>query len=486
MAKKNNDFFNEVAKADTVLGMQKILKKIANPDEIISKNKNGYDLLRKLENDTQVSTCIESRNAGITSLNWHLIDLDKKYEDFYTKVFSNIDIYEFMKSILKAPFYGFQPIEIMWEVKDGHILPKEVEAKPQEWFEYNAKRELCLKQKGNPDGLVITDDMKKFLNPRHNATYLNPFGKSVLARCFWDVVFKKGGIEFWLKFAEKYGIPFVIGEYEPGTSDDDIEKLLKGLQDMVQDAAAAIPNNGTIKLIEASGKSASSDLFENIIKYCDKNIAKNILGQTLTTDSDGKGSYALGKIHQEVRGDIITSDKRLVENTINIFLMWVHELNFNDGQAPKFELFEEEDVDKELAERDKILTDCGVKFTKSYWMKKYGLEEEDFELVENNSNFEFSEPESPSKTNKTPTNHVAAVDALVDEFSEQELEGLIAPKIEAIINEFSETQDIKQLEENLAILYPDLPSKEFEDKVAKTIFAAELWGRAQANEVDNA
>ena len=45
-------------------------------------------------------------------------------------------------------------------------------------------------------------------------------------------------------------------------------------------------------------------------------------------------------------------------------------------------MYAPEDVDLTLAQRDKILSDTGVKFTKEYFIKAYGLEEEDFDIRE--------------------------------------------------------------------------------------------------------
>jgi hypothetical protein len=36
-----------------------------------------------------------------------------------------------------------------------------------------------------------------------------------------------------------------------------------------------------------------------------------------------------------------------------------------------------------LAQRDKIISECGVKFTKEYFIKTFGYEDEDFEIIEN-------------------------------------------------------------------------------------------------------
>lgn len=74
-------------------------------------------------------------------------------------------------------------------------------------------------------------------------------------------------------------------------------------------------------------------------------------------------------------------------------------------------MYAPEDVDLTLAQRDKILSDTGVKFTKEYFIKNYGLEDEDFDIREDiypvpNSNFkEFKQEDeelSPDRNNSKP------------------------------------------------------------------------------------
>ena len=114
-------------------------------------------------------------------------------------------------------------------------------------------------------------------------------------------------------------------------------------------------------------------------------ISKAILGQTLTTEIGSTGSYAASNTHMQVRQDIVDSDKKLVEDVINQLIQWFYEINFANGEVPVFELYEPEDVDLTLAQRDKILSDTGVKFTKEYFIKNYGLEDEDFDInIKNN------------------------------------------------------------------------------------------------------
>lgn len=80
----------------------------------------------------------------------------------------------------------------------------------------------------------------------------------------------------------------------------------------------------------------------------------------------------------EVTDDIRDGDTRIVEAAYNQLIKWIVGLNFGDVVPPKFVLFEnEESGTKERAERDKLMTDAGAKFSNQYWQRTYGLEDGD-------------------------------------------------------------------------------------------------------------
>lgn len=472
--KKRNLLSDELAQIKNVEGMYNAVKKLPNPDIVLTRTGKGIETLTKLESDEQVATCITSRNAGVTSLKNRIVfnEKNEKYKEFYTKLLKKLPINDIIKAILNAPKYGFQPIEIVWQIDiEGFVVPKEITAKPQEWFFFDSEtRQLHFKQKGCPDGILITDDMKKFLCPRNNPTYKNPYGDGYLSKCFWDTVFKKGSKEFWLKFIERYGMPWLTGKYERGSSDKEIDDLLDALEAMIQDAVAVFPDNSTIEIHETSGKSASVDVYKGLIDECNKSISKNILGQTLTTDVGNSGSYSLGQVHQQVRADIINSDKELVETEFNKLLLWIHELNFGDDNSPEFELYEEEQVDQARADRDTKISSMGVKFTKSYFVKAYGFSEDDIVVNETFDTSDFSEYEQTK-------NPQLQIDELIDSFSDTDLEKIMSEKLLSIIKNFAEVQNVEDAMENLAILFPEKDSKALEESLTKTIFLADIWGR---------
>lgn len=375
----------ELAKRERV-DLNFILGYLPDPDEVLQNTGKDVSAYRKLMVDSQVRACVSSRKSGTLGLLWE-IDRGRtksRQAKLIQDLYNDLDIHSLNQAILNAPMFGFQPIEIIWGRVGSYILPVDLVPKNQEWFLYDKEAKLRLSTINNClSGEVLPD--KKFLTPTYNDInnkYYNPYGDRVLSSCFWPVTFKKSGFKWWVTFAEKYGMPYIVGKLPRSTMDSDRENMKNQLESMVMDAVAVISDDAELDFIDAGNRASSSDLYENLINMCDMAISKAILGQTLTTDNNGRGagSYALGKVHADVRRDIVFTDKKIVERTHNQLIKWIWEINFNCGEIPRFSMFEEEDVNKMLAERDEILVKQGVKFSKSYYIENYGLDDKDFEV----------------------------------------------------------------------------------------------------------
>lgn len=314
----------------------------------------------------------------------------------------------------------------------------------------------------------------KFLCPQSNACYDNPYGERTLSKVFWAVTFKKGGLKFWVVFTEKYGIPHLIGKHPRGASKEETDELADLLEDMVQDAIAVIPDDSSVEIQEAN-KSSSAEIFEKLIDKMNAEISKAILGQTLTTEIGSSGSYAASNTHMGVRQDIIDADKKLVEKTINQLIQWIYDVNFPNEEAPVFEMFAPEDVDLTLAQRDKILYDTGVKFTKEYFIKTYGLDDEDFEIRE-----EMLPVQPPQfKEFKEEENQVLGqeqIEKLYKFISDEKLNTQAQLLLKPIISLVESCDSYEELEELLT--EKNLHSKKFEQDLQKALFLCELQGRS--------
>jgi hypothetical protein len=109
--------------------------------------------------------------------------------------------------------------------------------------------------------------------------------------------------------------------------------------------------------------------------WCNDEISKVVLGQTLTT-SEGRrsGSLALANVHDRVRRDYLAADARMLgELLTNQLSRWVTDFNFGtDVEAPRV-VFDTADA-AEFADElgvDRELVKMGVSLPQAYFYEKY-------------------------------------------------------------------------------------------------------------------
>lgn len=463
------DFYN--------LGMS-----LPNPDPVLRKMGKDIKVYTELLSDAHVGACVINRKAGVKSLNWS-IDRGKaksRQAKLIEDVFRNLDIERITGEILNAPLFGNQPLEVFWEQAGKYWLPKDIVGKPQRWFVYDEENKPRLLTKQN---MTLGEELpeKKFLFPTHDWTYENPYGFALLSRCFWPVTFKRGGYKFWVIFTEKFGMPFLLGKLPRGLKQKEYDSLADALEKMVQDAIAVIPDDGSIEMLtgkdKGGGGGGSADLYEKLLKYGDGEVSKALVGQTLTTEIGSTGSYSASQTHMQVRDEIVWGDKRLVESVFNHLIKWIAEYNFGDGENPTFSLWADEDVDMNLAERDKALAETGqVKFSKKYFMKNYGFEEEDIEVVDGDNQAgksgaaEFAEK---MEVEKSP------VDMMADRLNDEaDMDDIMKPVLK-LLNEVSTLEEFR---DRLLDMYSEMDVTDLGNLMQRSFAAAELSGRFSVTE----
>ena len=472
---KNTSLTEELATRKGAIDFYSLGMYLPNPDPVLKKQGKDIAVYNELLTDSHVGGCITSRKAGVKSLEWS-IDRGRaksRQAKLIENVFKNLHMDNIISDILNAPLYGYQVLEVLWENVGNYILPKAIIGKPQKWFVFGENNELRLRTKDNLYGKPVPE--RKFLLIQHESTYENPYGFPALSRCFWPVTFKRGGLKFWVMFTEKYGMPFLIGKQPRGTGQTETDRFADILEAMVQDAIAVIPDDSSVEILKTESR-ASADIYSALIDYCDSQISIAILGQNLTTKIEG-GSYAAAQSHMQVRKDIIDADKKLVEKTFNTLIQWIMELNFPDATPPVFTMYEEEDVDKDLAERDEKLSasleKSGLRLSKRYFQKYYGLEDEDLEEIVSAQKSEFAEPD-PLLPDQQALDD--AIESITPEELQAQMEGVLKPIIDLI----NESGDYNTVMEKLIEAYPDMNTEAIEKMLARAIFVSELWGRLNA------
>lgn len=449
---------------------------LPNPDPILRKMGKHIHVYRELLRDELVGSFVRRRKAAVARLDWKLnnIGVDNRVIELIENwLKEDIDIYRLCKDIMNAVFFGYQPIEVIWQ-HHQQWLPSAVIAKPQEWFGFNDKGELIYLQNTYKDHHESLPSYK-FLCPKHEDDYLNPYGLGDLGLVFWLVTFKRGGMKFWVQFTEKYGAPWLIGKEPRSNTQADTNKLLDALEALISNSVGTIPNDSSVEIHEASGKSSSVDAYDKLLKECKSGINIALLGQDQTTDKETNHASATAGL--QIADDIRDSDRRLVESTFNQLIKWVVELNFGEVKCPKFELFEnEESGTKERAERDSLLSNAGVKFTAQYWQREYGLEDGDI-LLENvniqpiqTATTNFSEFNSTKKQDLSDKLSVLMPNATALNRQSDAMWSVIAEYINNV-------KDEDELLEALSAAYPHMNTDELEDELSRILFISSILSR---------
>ncbi len=354
---------------------------LPDPDKILIENDYDYEIYRDLLLDPHLMATIQQRKMQVMQLEWE-VQAQGKLQKELEQVFEDIDFNDLVSEIMDAIFFGYSVVELTWK-KDGKILrPDKITGKPQEWFIFDKYNELRLRKYKH--GFYLYEEGEKlppykFILTQHKPTFTNPYGEKILSRCYWPVTLKKGGVEYWQLMMERYGMPYLIGRYPNTFTATQKTEFLDQLKKMVVDNITIFDEALGIELKE-SPQFDIGQLYENLVKFHNREVSKAVLTVTLTTEVEKTGSYKAAEIHKEMLQFLGETDRILVESSLNKIIDYYCELNYGSIERPKIKLLDKEKVIEESADRDKTLTDMGVKFSKEYFMKRYKLAENDFNL----------------------------------------------------------------------------------------------------------
>ena len=389
---------------------ESIFTHLPDPDKILQLNGYNYDIYRDLLNDAHLTSVIQQRKMQVIQMGWevdNISDEEKKKEAI--RIVSDLNLNKISSDILDAVLFGFVVAEIIWEFKDGKYIPIDIVTKPQEWFRFDKDNRIKIVdysskgsfgnyksalrgRNGRYNGSFSNEtygeggfeDLPpyKFILVQYNPKYDNPYGERLLRKVYWPVIFKRATIEKWHLLSEKFGIPFFLGYYNSNASEEEKDKILEQMEEAIKNNIALM-EDGTKVEFKENPKYEIGQLFDNMVQLQNSEISKAILTVTLTTDVGRVGSYKAAEIHRDMLEFIGLSDKKLVETTINKMLEYYSEINYGTKDLmPRFRLKKKEKIIETTVERDEKLMRMGIKFKKEYYVKRYNLNEEEFEVEE--------------------------------------------------------------------------------------------------------
>ncbi len=238
---------------DNLLGISFL--SLPNPDPVL-RNIYKKDAYSEILTDSRISSLIEQRVSAIKKKEISVECPNAAVKDKITNWFSSLDFSQIVEDSWQGIYYGFQPIEILWEFgkKYGFLLPNIIRQRKRGDFHYNSEKALVYRLLGKDINLSQGEWAYKVLAVRRKATFDNPYGEPLAARLFWLFAFKRGGYEFWLKMSEKFSQramqPFVWAEYRQGASKEEQNAVLEALELIQDTGAAAFPENTKVNWLQ--------------------------------------------------------------------------------------------------------------------------------------------------------------------------------------------------------------------------------------------
>ena len=268
-------------------------------DTLLSRGgAKGLKIYDELKRDCHAGAVLSKRTLAVTSRPWTVTPASEAAQDvaaaeLVRNALEYLRFNSICKRLLDATLKGFAVAEVLWEVRDGAVLPRTLKARDQRRFVFDEDSMLRLLTREAPmKGEELPD--RKFIVHRHEGDEDTPYGLGLGSMLFWPVFFKRNGITFWLTFADKFGSPTALGKYPNGSDKREQDKLLEALSAIAQDAGVIVPEGMVIELLEAS-RSGSVDTYEKLVRYMDEQMSKAVLGETMSTTAASAQVGALGR-----------------------------------------------------------------------------------------------------------------------------------------------------------------------------------------------
>ncbi|MBW1916406.1 MAG: DUF935 domain-containing protein [Deltaproteobacteria bacterium] len=335
------------------------------------------------EKDPHLAGILQTRKLAVLSLDYDILPYsdtpqDRQIAGFVGDIIFGLDDFEdTLLDLLDAIGKGIAVSEIFWDVVDNRAVVSGLR-----WIN---QKKLCFSDSLTPR--ILTDQERwrgieppewKIIYHRYKARSGYDTRAGMLRVVAWMYLFKNYALKDWATFNEVFGMPLRLGKYEPSASQVDRDALVAAIRALGTDAAGVISKNTEIEFVEISARQSGQNIpYLVMAEFCNREMSKAILGQTLTTDTAGStGTYSAAKTHNLVRQDLLRADAEALSRTLRSQLIQpLVGFNFGwDRPLPwfRFKYAEEEDL-KTLSEVYVNLDKIGYPLTQEHVAERFGI-----------------------------------------------------------------------------------------------------------------
>ena len=465
------------------------LTRMPDLDEVLRKAGVPRHRLSVLMYDDEIYQCVEKRQDKLEAAPFRLEPAEglpaQILQSELKKWWS-----ELVLGTQDARWYGYSVLEAVYTKPENPSLFIEgpnittfigwqwVGKKPMQWFEPKNDGRLMLLQNYNDQhrDIECNQQFKHFLT-QCKPSFENPYGEALFSRLYWLWFFKNGTVKYWAKFVERFGNPILKGKSK------NVPAMLKALLNAHASSVLSLNPDEDADIISASSNgTGGSAAFESFDKKIERSIQKIVLGQTLTSGTDGAGSRALGEVHLEVQNNKVDADIRMITSTIQAMIDAICALN--NWERHIIVIGDEKSLNASKADRDVKLKNAGANLTNQYFMREYGLQDGDVaEVTPQGATLvspTFTALPNQAFSFKASANKLSAEQQEVEELTDgqRSIDLLDQKQVNELIQS-SETPEA--LAFNLMKLMPGASESQFTVNLEMALYAADVLGYVTAS-----
>jgi len=451
-------------------------------DQILNELGGDYTKLARLLDDSHVYSVVQSRKSASLSMahKLNMTDVNPEIANFIEKVFSEYDIPLENEKLLDAVLYGWIPIELNWKIGVDKWTISSFIQHPHSWFEIDNNNLVYFKPNNyigskslvSPDKLIIVSNN------------MNKYGNSILTKCYYPVKFKDAALEYWVKYAEKFGSPLWHAEVPNSLDDDTMIEIETELKKARESGILITKAQMKLGLINAASQS-TINVYNNLIGLCNVEISKSVLSQTLTTEIGNVGSYAASQTHKEIMDYLVKSDLRIIESFWNKIIKLLVSKNFildSQEKLPKLDMLPVPKASIDEANKIAILSNTGVKFNKKFYENNFNLNSDEFDIKEIESEVPSSLPmnmnDETDYVTKEINNAFEEIQDVINSWDgKTEINGLIDNMIDSVQKLIKSGKSFKAIQ-NKVVSFMDNEelAETFAEKMGNMYFNSFIYG----------
>lgn len=231
LAQLHREFSGHPSRGLTPLKLARILEE-AEQGDIRAQHDLFLDMEEK---DAHIFAEMGKRKRVLLTVDWDIVPprnasaTEKKLAGYARELIQDVpDFEDVILDALDAIGHGFSCQEIEWELLGSEWLPKEINQRPQTWFQTDRSTRTQIRLRDNSlDGQA--------LQPFGWITHTHKAKSGYLARgglhrvLSWPYLFKNYSVGDLAEFLEIYGLPLRLGTYQAGASDEEKATLLRAV-----------------------------------------------------------------------------------------------------------------------------------------------------------------------------------------------------------------------------------------------------------------